>query len=199
MFRILDYILRKLFLIFLLFLAYATISDLFFYTYFYEFFIENLLNYVDYLKYIGIFSMAYLLISFFGFLEKIFKKKKNISSKTKNGKVEITLNTLNDISKKFLESKAIIKLANVQSSVRFSKVYLSASVETYSSENLNEKISNIQQELKENIILMTGIVVSNIEVKIIKIYPEQIIETEELKQEIFEKSQEDIVAETEEF
>lgn len=196
MFRFLVSLIKFVFYIFMILLSYLTISDVFLGTNYYVFSFE----YIQYLRFIGFLSLIYLLIFIFSLIERIFKQSKAIKSKSKNGSIEVNLDTINDLSKNFLESKNIIKIAKVNSHIYFSKVIINAGVETYNLENLNEKLSLIQQELKEYILLMTGVEVRNAAIKINKILQESVIYTTELEDKTLDAlTDEEIVSSTDEF
>lgn len=192
MFRFLASLLKVLFFFFLMALAYFTISDMFFYTQYFDIAKE----YYDYLRMIGFVSIIYFIILAFSIIERLFKKTKNIKSKSKNGKIEVSLETINDISKRFLENKDIIKMVRVKSYSYFSKVIVNASVETYNEENLNEKLDIIQKEWKEYITLMTGITVRQATIKIVKILPEISMKTKEVDENNFENLTNEEIIET---
>ena len=180
MFKFLNNLIKFLIFVCLGGLVYITFSDFFLYTTYYQDFLLEFQNYQDYLIYIGFIALAYMIIVVFSMIEKLFKKDKVVRSKGSNGEVEVSLDTINDISRKFLESKVVVKNAKVESESRGFKVNIYANVETFNTENLNEKISVLQNELREYIALMTGVVVKNVNIKIVKINSETIIEASEL-------------------
>ena len=180
MFKFLNNLIKFLTFVFLGGLVYITFSDFFLYTTYYQDFLLEFQNYQDYLIYIGFIALVYMIIVVFSMIEKLFKKDKVVRSKGSNGEVEVSLDTISDISRKFLESKVVVKNAKVESESRGFKVNIYANVETFNTENLNEKISVLQNELREYIALMTGVMVKNVNIKIVKINSETIIETSEL-------------------
>ena len=184
MFRFLNNLIKFLFFLILISLSYLTISDMFMYTTYYEDMIYQIEPYKMYATYIGVVAMVYILIVLIAFIERLFKKKKVIKSSSSSGNVEVSVDTINDISKKFLESKSIVKNAKVESVVSFSSLSIYSNVETFNVENLNVKLSEIQNELKEYIDLMTGIKVKSVVIKIIKINPETIIENSEIVESV---------------
>ena len=184
MFRFLNNLIKFLLFLVLLLLSYLTVSDMFMYTTYYEDIIYQIEPYKMYAAYLGIAAMIYILIVLIAIIEKLFKKKKVIKSTSSNGNVEVSVDTINDISKKFLESKSIVKNAKVEAAVSFSSLSIYSNVETFNVENLNGKLSEIQNELKEYIDLMTGIKVKSVVIKIIKINPETIIENSEIVESI---------------
>lgn len=196
MFRFLASLIKFIFFIFLIALSYFTISDMFFNT---DYFLIAE-EYYGYLRIIGLFTTVYILIFIFSLIERIFKKSKNIKSKSKNGNIEVTLDTINAISVDFLQAKDIIKVAKVKSHAYFSKVIINVNVETYNEKNLNEKLDEIQKELKEYITLMTGVVVKQASIKITKILQENSIKTREIDEvDLKNLSDEEIVNSTPEF
>lgn len=184
MFRFLNNLIKFLLFLVLLLLSYLTVSDMFMYTTYYADIIYEIEPYKIYAIYLGIGAMVYILIVLIASIEKLFKKKRVIKSSGSNGNVEVSIETINDISKKFLESKTIVKNAKVESAVSFSSLSIYSNVETFNVENLNGKLSEIQNELKEYIDLMTGIKVKSVVIKIIKINPETIIENSEIVESI---------------
>ena len=180
MFRFLNNLIKFFFFLVLILLSYLTVSDMFMYTTYYEDIIYQIEPYKMYAAYLGIAAMIYILIVLIAIIEKLFKKKKVIKSTSSNGNVEVSVDTINDISKKFLESKSIVKNAKVEAAVSFSSLSIYSNVETFNVENLNVKLSEIQNELKEYIDLMTGIKVKSVVIKIIKINSETVIENSEI-------------------
>lgn len=180
MFRFLNNLIKFFFFLVLILLSYLTVSDMFMYTTYYEDIIYQIEPYKMYSAYLGIAAMIYILIVLIAIIEKLFKKKKVIKSTSSNGNVEVSVDTINDISKKFLESKSIVKNAKVEAAVSFSSLSIYSNVETFNVENLNVKLSEIQNELKEYVDLMTGIKVKSVVIKIIKINSETVIENSEI-------------------
>lgn len=180
MFRFLNNLIKFLFFLVLILLSYLTVSDMFMYTTYYEDIIYQIEPYKMYAAYLGIAAMIYILIVLIAIIEKLFKKKKVIKSTSSNGNVEVSVDTINDISKKFLESKSIVKNAKVEAAVSFSSLSIYSNVETFNVENLNIKLSEIQNELKEYVDLMTGIKVKSVVIKIVKINSETVIENSEI-------------------
>ncbi|WP_156300445.1 Asp23/Gls24 family envelope stress response protein [Streptobacillus canis] len=196
MFRFLASLIKIVFFLMLPLLGYMTISDTFFYTTYFD----ELVPYLGYLKFAGFVAIGYLVILLLSLIEKLFKKPKIIKSQGKNGKVEVDLNTINEISKVFLEQKQLIRTAKVTSHSYFSKILINASVETYNIENLNDRLSAIQNELKEYVVLMTGVVVKDVSLKITKINQEKIFDTVTVEDVTLNKlSDEEIVETTPEF
>lgn len=184
MFRFLNNLIKFLFFLILISLSYLTISDMFMYTTYYEDIIYQIEPYKMYATYIGVVAMVYILIVLIAFIERLFKKKKVIKSSSSSGNVEVSVDTINDISKKFLESKSIVKNAKVESVVSFSSLSIYSNVETFNVENLNIKLSEIQNELKEYVDLMTGIKVKSVIIKITKINSETVIENSEIVESV---------------
>ena len=180
MVRFLNNLIKFFFFLVLILLSYLTVSDMFMYTTYYEDIIYQIEPYKMYAAYLGIAAMIYILIVLIAIIEKLFKKKKVIKSTSSNGNVEVSVDTINDISKKFLESKSIVKNAKVEAAVSFSSLSIYSNVETFNVENLNVKLSEIQNELKEYVDLMTGIKVKSVVIKIVKINSETVIENSEI-------------------
>ena len=184
MFRFLNNLIKFFFFLVLILLSYLTVSDMFMYTTYYEDIIYQIEPYKMYAAYLGIAAMIYILIVLIAIIEKLFKKKKVIKSTSSNGNVEVSVDTINDISKKFLESKSIVKNAKVEAAVSFSSLSIYSNVETFNVENLNVKLSEIQNELKEYVDLMTGIKVKSVIIKITKINSETVIENSEIVESV---------------
>lgn len=196
MFRFLVRLIKLVFLFLLLTIAYAAVSDEFLGTYYFE----EALNYVQYLKYLGFVIIGYGVILVFSWIELLFKKSKVVKSSSKNGRVEVNLDTVNDLTKVFLESKNVIKAAKVISYASFSKIVIKANLETYNIDKLNERLDVIQNELKDYIKLMTGVPVRQVTMKISKINQEKIFEEDIMEEKPFEKvSEEEIIENTPEF
>ena len=179
MFRFLNNLIKFFFFLVLILLSYLTVSDMFMYTTYYEDIIYQIEPYKMYAAYLGIAAMIYILIVLIAIIEKLFKKKKVIKSTSSNGNVEVSVDTINDISKKFLESKS-----KVEAAVSFSSLSIYSNVETFNVENLNVKLSEIQNELKEYVDLMTGIKVKSVIIKITKINSETVIENSEIVESV---------------
>ncbi|CAM3145000.1 hypothetical protein [Streptobacillus ratti] len=196
MFRFLSSLIKVLVLLSLPILGFMTISDTFFDTVYFN----EVIPYIEYLRFVGFLAIGYLIILLLSLLEKLFKKPKAVKSQGKNGKIEVDLNTINEISKVFLEQKPLIKTAKVVSYSYFSKILISVNVETYNIENLNDRLSVIQNELKEYIVLMTGVVVKDVSLKIVKINQEKIFDTVTVEDvSLSELTDEEIVETTPEF
>lgn len=196
MFRFLVGLIKAIFFAALILSGYVAISDTFFYTNYFEL----VTPYLGYLKFVGFIAIGYLAILFLSYVEKLFKKPKVVKSQGKSGKVEVDLNTINEISKVFLEQKPLIKSAKVASHSYFSKILINASVETYNIENLNDRLATLQNELKEYVVLMTGVIVKDVSLKIVKINQEKIFDTVTVEDVTLNKlSDEEIVETTPEF
>lgn len=170
MFRFLVSVIRLMFFILLILLGYMTVSDVFLNTNYFD----QALVYVYYLKFIGFAAIAYILLFILSLIEKLFVKKTNvIKAKGKNGNLEVQAETINELSKNFLEQKDLILKSEVITHKYFSKIIINAKLQTLSVENLNEKLIEIQNELKEYIYVMTGIQVREVVLKIAKITNER--------------------------
>lgn len=121
--------------------------------------------------------VTYISILVLSLLEKLFKKPGSIKVKNENGFVEITMNTIESISKNFLENKEIIRYAKLKVYTGFGSINITAILECYTTDNLNEKLGKIKEELNEYVQKMTGIRANRINLKVSKINPEKIIET----------------------
>ncbi len=121
--------------------------------------------------------IIYFVIFLFSYVERLFKKKKSVSVKTKDGKIEVTYVTLEAITKRYLETKNIIKTVKVSIIPTCSKPGIEANVECYKTENLNEKLEVIKKELQEHVEEMVGLKPKSINIKVTKIDSEPAVES----------------------
>ena len=96
--------------------------------------------------------------------------------RNKNGEIEVSIKTINETTKEFLKTKEIIKSSKVRSYSKGKAVVIEASVDTYNVEDLNDKLSNIQNELTDYVFHSTGITVKKSKIKLRKVLSETITE-----------------------
>ena len=125
---------------------------------------------------IGLLSIIYLVIFLLSYINKLTKYSQNRKVKNKNGEIEVSIKTINETSKSFLNSVEIIKNSKVKSYPKGRSVVIEATVDTYNVDNLNEKLIEIQNKLSEYIFHSTGITVKKSKVKLKKVLGETIIE-----------------------
>lgn len=120
--------------------------------------------------------IVYFIILIASFFERFFKKSKSIYVNGVNGKIEVNLKTIEDISKNFLESKNIIKQAKVNVKYTYKGPVINASIENYKTTDLNNKLSVISTELAENLQTMVGVKPRKINLSVNKINNDEISE-----------------------
>ena len=125
---------------------------------------------------IGLLSIIYLVIFLLSYINKLTKYSQNRKVKNKNGEIEVSIKTINETSKSFLNSVEIIKNSKVKSYPKGRSVVIEATVDTYNVDNLNEKLADIQNKLSDYIFHSTGITVKKSKVKLKKVLGETIIE-----------------------
>ncbi len=121
--------------------------------------------------------IVYFVIFIFSYLERLFQKKRSVSVKTASGKIEVNFSTLESITKTFLGTKNIIKSTKVSIIPTYNKPNIEANVECYKTENLNEKLETVKQELQDHIESMVGLKPKSIDIKVTKIDSEPAVET----------------------
>ena len=151
-------------------IAFSSISD----TLFRTDYLGQLDNFIDlsslnFKILIGLLSIIYLVIFLLSYINKLTKY-------SKNGEIEVSIKTINETSKSFLNSVEIIKNSKVKSYPKGRSVVIEATVDTYNVDNLNEKLIEIQNKLSEYIFHSTGITVKKSKVKLKKVLGETIIE-----------------------
>ena len=158
-------------------IAFSSISDMLFKTDYLgqlDNFID--LNSLNFKILVGILSIIYLVIFLLSYINKLTKYSQNRKVKNKNGEIEVSIKTINETSKSFLNSVEIIKNSKVKSYPKGRSVVIEATVDTYNVDNLNEKLIEIQNKLSEYIFHSTGITVKKSKVKLKKVLGETIIE-----------------------
>ena len=131
---------------------------------------------------LALIATAYLVLFMLSFINKLTKYSQNRKVKNKNGEIEVTIKTINEVAKDFLGSRDIIKNSKVKSYPSGRAVIVEAIVDTYSVDNLNEKLSKIQEELSDHVFKVTGITVKKSKVKLKKVAGETIIEKKIIKE-----------------
>lgn len=158
-------------------IAFSSISDMLFKTDYLgqlDNFID--LNSLNFKILVGILSIIYLVIFLLSYINKLTKYSQNRKVKNKNGEIEVSIKTINETSKDFLNGLDIIKNSKVKSHPRGKAVVIEATVDTYNVDNLNEKLADIQNRLSDYIFQATGITVKKSKVKLKKVLGETIIE-----------------------
>ena len=158
-------------------IAFSSISD----TLFRTDYLGQLDNFIDlsslnFKILIGLLSIIYLVIFLLSYINKLTKYSQNRKVKNKNGEIEVSIKTINETSKSFLNSVEIIKNSKVKSYPKGRSVVIEATVDTYNVDNLNEKLIEIQNKLSEYIFHSTGITVKKSIVKLKKVLGETIVE-----------------------
>ena len=120
---------------------------------------------------VGLLSIIYLVVFLLSYINKLTKYSKN-----KNGEIEVSIKTINETSKDFLNGQEIIKNSKVKSYPKGKSVVIEATVDTYNVDNLNEKLAEIQNKLSEYVFHSTGITVKKSKVKLKKVLGETIVE-----------------------
>lgn len=192
MFKILVRIINYIFLILLALCLYCLIVD--------SNFIANILdefsmllstnNLVKFVSQIVI--IIYFVFIIFSLLENLFKKPKKIKVSSENGEIEVTLKTIEEISKNFLESKDIVNVAKVSVKYTHKGPIINANIENFKTDEMNTKLANIATELTKYIKNMLGVTVKKVNLNINKINTSQVIE-ENIETEKVEEINDDVV------
>lgn len=125
---------------------------------------------------VGLVALIYLIVFLLSYINKLTKYSQNRKVKNKSGEIEVTIKTINEVTKEFLSSQEIIKNSKVKSFPKGKAVVIEAVVDTYNVDNLNEKLSAIQDKLTEHVMNATGITVKKSKVKLKKVLSETIVE-----------------------
>ena len=88
----------------------------------------------------------------------------------------MTVKTINEVSKEFLMNQELIKNAKVKSFQKSKSVVIEAVVDAHGTENLSEKILEIQEKLSEHVFTTTGIQVKSTKIRLKKILNNDIVE-----------------------
>lgn len=192
MFKIIVRIINYIFLILLALCLYFLIVD--------PNFIVNILdefsmllstnNLVKFVSQIVI--IIYFVFIIFSLLENLFKKPKKIRVSSENGEIEVTLKTIEEISKNFLESKDIVNVAKVSVKYTHKGPIINANIENFKTDEMNTKLANIATELTKYIKNMLGVTVKKVNLNINKINTSQVIE-ENIETEKVEEINDDVV------
>lgn len=192
MFKIIVRIINYIFLILLALCLYCLIVD--------PNFIANILdefsmllstnNLVKFVSQIVI--IIYFVFIIFSLLENLFKKPKKIKVSSENGEIEVTLKTIEEISKNFLESKDIVNVAKVSVKYTHKGPIINANIENFKTDEMNTKLANIATELTKYIKNMLGVTVKKVNLNINKINTSQVIE-ENIETEKVEEINDDVV------
>ena len=126
--------------------------------------------------FIGLVALIYLIVFLLSYINKLTKYSQNRKVKNKSGEIEVTIKTINEVTKEFLSSQEIIKNSKVKSFPKGKAVVIEAVVDTYNVDNLNDKLSAIQDKLTEHVMNATGITVKKSKVKLKKVLSETIVE-----------------------
>ena len=125
---------------------------------------------------VGLVALIYLIIFLLSYINKLTKYSQNRKVKNKSGEIEVTIKTINEVTKEFLSSQEIIKNSKVKSFPKGKAVVIEAVVDTYNVDNLNDKLSAIQDKLTEHVMNAPGITVKKSKVKLKKVLSETIVE-----------------------
>ena len=125
---------------------------------------------------VGLLSIIYLVVFLLSYINKLTKYSQNRKVKNKNGEIEVSIKTINETSKDFLNGQEIINNSKVKSYPKGKSVVIEATVDTYNVDNLNEKLAEIQNKLSEYVFHSTGITVKKSKVKLKKVLGETIVE-----------------------
>ena len=125
---------------------------------------------------VGLLSIIYLVVFLLSYINKLTKYSQNRKVKNKNGEIEVSIKTINETSKDFLNGQEIIKNSKVRSYPKGKSVVIEATVDTYNVDNLNEKLAEIQNKLSDYVFQSTGITVKKSKVKLKKVLGETIVE-----------------------
>lgn len=176
MFKIIRIILNTLLLALANLVVYLILTDMSYLAYL----IETLSSLIVYERTVQFLIVAFVLafdfVILLSFVERLWAKRKTVKVKTKNGKIEISLTTIEDISKNFLETKNIIKTAKAKVKNSMCGTILNVDIENYKTDELNEKLANIKVELEKHILEMLGFKPKKINININKINNELAVE-----------------------
>ena len=125
---------------------------------------------------LGLLAIIYLVIFLLSYINKLTKYSNNRKVKNKSGEIEVTIKTINEVAKDFLASQEIIKNSKIKSYPSGKAVVIEAVVDTYSVDNLKDKLTKIQEKLSEHVFNSTGITVKKSKVNLKKVLGETIVE-----------------------
>lgn len=121
-------------------------------------------------------ATLYLVLFLLSFVHRVTKYSQNKRIKSKNNEIEVTVKTINEVSKEFLMNQELIKNAKVKSFQKSKSVVIEAVVDAHGTENLSEKILEIQEKLSEHVFATTGIQVKSTKIRLKKILNNDIVE-----------------------
>lgn len=121
-------------------------------------------------------ATLYLVLFLLSFVHRVTKCSQNKRIKSKNNEIEVTVKTINEVSKEFLMNQELIKNAKVKSFQKSKSVVIEAVVDAHGTENLSEKILEIQEKLSEHVFTTTGIQVKSTKIRLKKILNNDIVE-----------------------
>ena len=121
-------------------------------------------------------ATLYLVLFLLSFVHRVTKYSQNKRIKSKNNEIEVTVKTINEVSKEFLMNQELIKNAKVKSFQKSKSVVIEAVVDAHGTENLSEKILEIQEKLSEHVFTTTGIQVKSTKIRLKKILNNDIVE-----------------------
>ena len=121
-------------------------------------------------------ATLYLVLFLLSFVHRVTKYSQNKRIKSKNNEIEVTVKTINEVSKEFLMNQELIKNVKVKSFQKSKSVVIEAVVDAHGTENLSEKILEIQEKLSEHVFTTTGIQVKSTKVRLKKILNNDIVE-----------------------
>ena len=158
-------------------IAFSSISDILFKTTY----LDQLDSAIDLSNFnvkilVGVVAVIYLVLFLLSYVNKITKYSQNKKVRNKNGEIEVSIKTINETTKEFFKTKEIIKNSKVKSHPKGKAVVIEASVDTYNVDDLNDKLSKIQNELSEYVFRATGITVKKTKIKLRKVLGETIAE-----------------------
>ena len=114
-------------------------------------------------------ATLYLVLFLLSFVHRVTKYSQNKRIKSKNNEIEVTVKTINEVSKEFLMNQELIKNAKVKSFQKSKSVVIEAVVDAHGTENLSEKLS-------EHVLTTTGIQVKSTKIRLKKILNNDIVE-----------------------
>ena len=140
--------------------------------------IDNYLDFTSLKAQIIVLLIAtlYLVLFLLSFVHRVTKYSQNKRIKSKNNEIEVTVKTINEVSKEFLMNQELIKNAKVKSFQKSKSVVIEAVVDAHGTENLSEKILEIQEKLSEHVFTTTGIQVKSTKIRLKKILNNDIVE-----------------------
>ena len=121
-------------------------------------------------------ATLYLVLFLLSFVHRVTKYSQNKRIKSKNNEIEVTVKTINEVSKEFLMNQELIKNAKVKSFQKSKSVVIEAVVDAHGTENLGKQLLEMQEKLSEHVFTTTGIQVKSTKVRLKKILNNDIVE-----------------------